>query len=111
MSSQLVEDCLKIVKDHFELAVVVAYRAQEISSSSSAAFFGKMKHKSSILALKEIAQHKIEVPQVVERIITSFRQYTFLEDIAVEPSVQEETATASLSSETKETARTKKEKQ
>lgn len=73
----LIEECLDIVPDCFRLVVLASYRAQELSMGASSAARSQG-NKNTVVALKEIAQQKIDLHELEDHIISSFQQFSFL---------------------------------
>jgi DNA-directed RNA polymerase omega subunit len=66
-----IDKCLKKVSNRFELAVIVAKRASEIDNASSSAI--ESKHKSSVVAMLELEEGKLNVAGIKETIITKMQ--------------------------------------
>ena len=66
------EDCIVKVKDHFELVVVAAERAKELAGGSPA-FIEREGDKPTVLALRELADDKLNTEELKNRTILSFR--------------------------------------
>lgn len=58
MCKFLIEMCFENVKNKFELVLLVAKKAQDISSGKIKLSENESKHKATYLALKEIHQNK-----------------------------------------------------
>ena len=67
------EDCISKVDDHFELVVVASERAKELSLGSPA-LVEKEGDKPSVLALRELADGKLDVEELKNHAILSFRK-------------------------------------
>ena len=63
-----IDNCLKKVSNRFELAVIVAKRAGEIDNASNSSI--ESKHKSSVVAMLELEDGKLNVQGIKEAIIT-----------------------------------------
>ena len=62
MARVTVEDCLKNVTSHFELTVVAAKRAKQLLGGQPPAIdTSQRRDKSTVVALREIAQGKVRV--------------------------------------------------
>lgn len=67
MARITVEDCVKIVPNRFELCLVASNRAKSVLSGAPTEFDNK--EKASVIALREIAEGKIEIDQIKENIV------------------------------------------
>lgn len=77
--SGVVETCLKNTLDPFSLVVLAAYRAQELESGI-ASVVSAQGHKNTIVALQEIAAHRINTQDIMDRMVKGFQRYAFLEE-------------------------------
>jgi len=55
MARITVEDCVDIIKNRFDLVLVAAKRARQLSSGAVESFVPWGNHKATVLALREIA--------------------------------------------------------
>ncbi len=70
MARVTVEDCLKVVPNRFELIVLVSQRAQAILSGSKPLV--DRDDKEIVLALREIAEHKIDPTVLYNAIVQKY---------------------------------------
>jgi DNA-directed RNA polymerase subunit omega len=77
MNRSLVEGCLKKVQDPFFLVMLAAYRAQELASGSPS-LIPLSKNKEAVLALREISEGKMDIPEMRESLIQSFQRCKML---------------------------------
>jgi len=71
MARITVEDCVRIIPNRFELCLVASNRAKAILSGAPTTL--DKKEKSSVIALREIAEGLVEVPVVKENILRSIK--------------------------------------
>jgi DNA-directed RNA polymerase subunit omega len=81
MARVTVEDCIMNVPNRFELVVVAAHRAKQISSGSPLTL-DRDNDKDAVISLREIAEKTIDVTHTEEDIIQSFRKKQMIERIA-----------------------------
>lgn len=73
------EDCELIIPDHFELCLVAARRAKDISAGDTLKV-ERNNDKNTVVALREIAGEYITATQLRENLIRSFQRNIPLED-------------------------------
>ena len=71
MARITVEDCLKKMPNRFELVLLAAQRAKQISSGSPLTI-DRDNDKNSVVSLREIADKTISLPGLEEHLIQSF---------------------------------------
>ena len=92
MARVTVEDCLKNVKNRFELVMIAAKRARQLMRGSSEPKVAWENDKPTVVALREIAQgyttfsdtHEVSAP--VEAVV----EETIFEEIDVEIDIEED---------------------
>ena len=72
MARVTVEDCTKNVDSLFDLVLMASHRAKVLNSGNEA-FVSIDNDKSTVVALREIAEEKIDVKQVKEDIVKSYQ--------------------------------------
>ncbi len=72
MARITVENCIDKVKDRFELVILSANRAKSLAKGSPA-LIDKAKDKSTVLALREIEQDKLDIKKLYDDVLISFR--------------------------------------
>lgn len=77
-SKGLVEQCIKVVPDCFQLVVLSSYRAQELASGATPCVENEKASKDTLVALREVASNKLDLDALRERVICSFQHYAFL---------------------------------
>ena len=81
MARITVEDCVTIVPNRFELCLIASNRAKSILSGAGTQL--DRKEKPAVIALREIADHMVDVETVRNNIISSIRNRGIVEDFAV----------------------------
>lgn len=73
MARVTVEDCVLLVPNRFELVMMSAHRAREISSGAQLQV-DRDRDKNPVVALREIADQKIELEGLKEALIKGFQR-------------------------------------
>ena len=60
MARVTVEDCLEVIPNRFLLAMVAAKRSKQLYKGAEPMIDNKAKNKKVVLALREIAENKVE---------------------------------------------------
>jgi DNA-directed RNA polymerase subunit omega len=81
MARVTVEDCIQYIPNRFELVVVAAHRAKQISSGSPLTV-ERDNDKDAVVSLREIGDKTIDINNLNEDIIQSFRKRQLVERIA-----------------------------
>jgi DNA-directed RNA polymerase subunit omega len=80
MARTTIEDCIKLVKNRFELVVLAAQRGKELNQGESSMMEKQKdivkKDKDAIIALREIAAGKLDINALKGSVIKRF----FIED-------------------------------
>ncbi len=71
MARVTVEDCKKIVPNHFELVVLASRRGRDISTGSPI-LVERDNDKNAVIALREIAGNKFNIEQMKDNLIHDF---------------------------------------
>jgi DNA-directed RNA polymerase subunit omega len=79
MARVTVEDCLKVIPNRFELALIAVQRAKVLLNGSQPLYDTDKNEKSTIVALREIGDELLDVEQVKESIKEDIRNKKFLE--------------------------------
>ena len=72
MARVTVEDCLKNVDSLFDLVLIASHRAKVLNSGNEA-YLPLDNDKSTVVALREIAEDKVNVSDIKEDIIKSYQ--------------------------------------
>lgn len=76
MARVTVEDCVEVVPNRFDLVLLAARRARELSAGASMTV-DKDNDKNPVVALREIAEETISLESLEENIIRSMQRATF----------------------------------
>jgi len=79
MARVTVEDCIEIVPNRFDLVMVAARRARELSSGGTLTV-PRDNDKNPVVALREIAEKTVEPSILQESLIKSMQRIHFSED-------------------------------
>ena len=88
MARVTVEDCIMNVPDRFELVLMAAQRAKQISTGNPLTV-DRDNDKDSVVSLREIAEQTIDLDVLKEDVLNSFSRRRY-----VEPRMQEDRAIA-----------------
>ncbi len=75
----LIENCMKHVPDGFKLVVWSAHRAQKLSAGIVPCV-PRQNNKDPVVALREIAEGRLDLGNLQEEIVTSMQQFAFLSE-------------------------------
>lgn len=75
MARITVEDCVKVVKNRFELVLLAARRARDLSNGSPLTV-ARDNDKNPIISLREIAEETVSCEILKETIIKNFQKVT-----------------------------------
>jgi DNA-directed RNA polymerase subunit omega len=79
MARVTVEDCVEIVPNRFELVLLAARRAREISAGSNLTV-DRDKDKNPVVGLREIAEQTISLSALRENLIKSMQRHAFRDE-------------------------------
>lgn len=79
MARVTVEDCKKIIPNHFELVVLTSRRGRDISTGSPI-LVERSNDKNAVVALREVAAKKFNVDLMREALLKDFRKNKPVED-------------------------------
>ncbi len=79
MARVTVEDCKKIIPNHFELVVLASRRGRDIASGSPV-LVERNNDKNAVIALREIAAKKLNINLLRENLIQDFCKHRHIED-------------------------------
>jgi len=79
MARVTVEDCVEIIPNRFELVLLAARRAREISAGSNLTV-DRDKDKNPVVGLREIAEQTISLPILKENLIRSMQRHAFRDE-------------------------------
>ena len=77
MARVTVEDCMKLegIDDRYELVILAGKRAKDIGSGSPV-LVENDNEKNAVIALREIAANKIDIPAMKEAIVNAMTQHS-----------------------------------
>ena len=73
MARVTVEDCKKIINNHFELVVLASRRGRDIASGSPI-LVERSNDKNAVVALREIAAKKLNIDLLRENLLNDYRE-------------------------------------
>jgi DNA-directed RNA polymerase subunit omega len=79
MARVTVEDCILNVPNRFELVLLSAKRAREISAGSPLTVI-RDNDKNPVVALREISENSIDITALRENLIRSLQRHVFVEN-------------------------------
>lgn len=80
MARVTVEDCVERVPNRFELVVLAAQRARDISSGSEL-LVDRDRDKNPVVSLREIADKKLDTDELFEAVVKSRQKVSPIEEI------------------------------
>jgi len=83
MARITVEDCISKVENHFELVIVAAKRARQISNGAHVDYDGEFvmkEDKPAIIALREIAHDMVSIDEIKDNVVKGFRKISDIEE-------------------------------
>ena len=79
MARVTVEDCIDKIPNRYELLMVAAQRARDISSGSSL-MVARDNDKNSVVALREIAEEKVSIEELQRSLVMGLQKYVEVEE-------------------------------
>ncbi len=79
MARVTVEDCILKVPNRFELVLLAAKRAREISAGAPLTV-ARDNDKNPVVSLREISESSIDIPALRENLIRGFQRHVFVEE-------------------------------
>lgn len=76
MARVTVEDCVEVIPNRFELVMIAARRARELSAGASMTIDRK-NDRNPVVALREIAEQTISVDDLKDSLIRSLQRVSF----------------------------------
>ena len=83
MARVTTEDCVESVPNRFELVIYACKRAREITSGSEIDI-EKNNDKNTVVALREIAEKKVDLNELKDSIVKDLQRYTPVEEVDIE---------------------------
>tara|TARA_E500000178_G_scaffold306673_1_gene319070 strand:- start:1578 stop:1946 length:369 start_codon:yes stop_codon:yes gene_type:complete len=82
MARVTVEDCVKVIESRFELILIAAERSRILSKGADP-LLDRDRDKNPVVALREIAENKLDLEQTRETLIRGLQKYH--EEVMTEP--------------------------
>lgn len=79
MARVTVEDCIKLVPNRFDLVLYAGKRTRDIFAGAPLTI-ERNNSKNPVVALREIAQQTVSIPEIRKNIIRSFQKNAFMMD-------------------------------
>lgn len=76
MAAVTVEDCLRIIPNRFELALVASYRAKQLMNGSPMLYVSEKIEKNTVVALREIAADLLDIEKIMEELKSNIKNQT-----------------------------------
>jgi len=73
MAAITIEDCLKVVPNRFELALIASYRAKQLMNGSPALYVSEKPEKNTVVALREIGMNLLDIHKIKEEMKNSIK--------------------------------------
>lgn len=80
MAAVTVQDCLKVVPNRFELALIASYRAKQLMNGAPMLYASKKKEKNTVVALREIAAGLLDVDVIKKEIQSNIKNHMLLKN-------------------------------
>jgi DNA-directed RNA polymerase subunit omega len=74
----VIEDCLKVVPNKFELVLLASYRAKTLINGSSPLYDNVENDKNSIVSLNEISKNLLDINETKENIENEIKEESVL---------------------------------
>ncbi|MCL2469789.1 MAG: DNA-directed RNA polymerase subunit omega [Alphaproteobacteria bacterium] len=91
MARVTVEDCVLLVPNRFDLVMMAAHRARALSSGAEL-HVGRDRDKNPVVALREIAAHKLDLDRLQESLVKGMQKH-------IEPDVPDDEVGEMMTSE------------
>lgn len=75
MARVTVEDCIEVINNRFELVLMAAQRARDISAGQSP-LVSRDNDKNPVIALREIAEQKVDMDELKRHIVRGVNRYS-----------------------------------
>ena len=77
MARVTIEDCIKLVPNRFDLVLYAGKRTRDLYAGAPLTI-ERNNSKNPVVALREIAQETVSIPEIRKNIIRSFQKNTFM---------------------------------
>lgn len=68
MAAVTIEDCLKIIPNRFELALIASHRTEQLMNGAPILYTPKKHEKNTVIALREIGAGLLDIDKIKEEI-------------------------------------------
>ena len=68
MAAVTIEDCLKIIPNRFELALIASHRTEQLMNGAPMLYTPKKYEKNTVIALREIGAGLLDIDKIKEEI-------------------------------------------
>lgn len=96
MARVTVEDCITKVDNQFELVILAAQRAREISAGMSLTI-ERDDDKNPVVALREIAEETVKPEQLRETLVRNMQKHVDMEELDMDPEILEQSPPEAVS--------------
>lgn len=79
MARVTVEDCIDKIPNRFDLVMLSAQRARQISTGSEI-LVERDNDKNPVVSLREIADEQVEIEDLVEAVVTGFQKHVEVDE-------------------------------
>ncbi|MCP4923268.1 MAG: DNA-directed RNA polymerase subunit omega [bacterium] len=79
MARVTVEDCFKKIGNRFDLVVIAAHRARQISAGAPLKL-ERNNDKNPVLSLREIAEEAVDTDEIFESLVHSYRLHVQMDE-------------------------------
>lgn len=79
MARVTIEDCIRVVSNPFDLVILAAKRARDVSAGASITV-ARDNDKNPVVALREIAQSTISVENLHDSVVRGMQRSHFIDD-------------------------------
>ena len=86
MAAVTIEDCLKIVPNRFELALIASYRAEQLMNGSPMLYKPKKQEKNTVIALREIGMGLLDINKIREEMKEKLKTQSLFNNVKENPS-------------------------
>ncbi|MDD2839842.1 MAG: DNA-directed RNA polymerase subunit omega [Rickettsiales bacterium] len=73
MAAVTIEDCLKIIPNRFELALIASHRTEQLMNGAPMLYTSKKVEKNTVVALREIAAGLLNIDKIREELKDEIR--------------------------------------
>lgn len=89
MAAVTVEDCLKVLPNRFELALVASYRAKALMNGAPALYVSEKVEKNTVVALREIGANLLDIESIKDEIKNDIKDKALFKNYKDDPILSE----------------------